>query len=118
MTSTIDGVEAPPLRLERRQFEFSPDFAVVGRAIDVLSLGATLSATFQREVDVVELELDSPIPLLRAVLREGRRIYERTPGAAATFASRARSVLDLDGPSYDLMMRAFMARVAQRGVGT
>jgi hypothetical protein len=33
------------------------------------------------------------------------------------FASHARSVLDLDGPGYDRMMRAFMARVARRGVG-
>ena len=93
------------------------DIAVVGQGVDVLALGAALGAVLQRDVDVVELDLEAPIPLLRAVMSEGRRIYERAPGMAATFASHARSVLDLDGPNYDRMMRAFMARVAQRGVG-
>lgn len=93
------------------------DLAVVGDDIDVLALGAELAAVLQQEVDVVELGLESPIPLLRTVLREGRLVYEQRPGMAATFASHARSIVDLDGPGYDRMMRAFLARVAERGVG-
>lgn len=94
------------------------DVGVVGSGVDSLALAAALSAALNRDVDVVELDLESPIPLLRAVLGEGRRVYERSPGLAATFASHARSVVELDGPGYDRMMRAFLARVARRGVGS
>ena len=93
------------------------DIGVVGEAVDTLCLAAALTSLLRHEVDVVELRLDSPIPLLRAVLRDGRRIYERAPGVAASFASHARSVVDLDGPGYDRMVRAFLARVARQGVG-
>jgi uncharacterized protein len=93
------------------------DIAIVGAVVDPLALSAALSAAIKREIDVVELGLESPIPLLRAVLREGKRVYERAPGLAAAFASHARSVVDLDGPGYDRMMRAFLARVARQGVG-
>lgn len=94
------------------------DFAVVGEGIELLELGAALERTFRRKVDVVELSLESPIPLLRAVLGDGLLVYERSSGAAASFASLARSIVELDGPGYDLMMRAFMKRVARQGVGT
>jgi predicted nucleotidyltransferase len=94
------------------------DIAVIGRGIDTLSLSATLSTVLRCEVDVVELGLQTTIPLLRSVLRDGRRIYERDAGAAAEFLSRARSVVELDGPAYDRMMRVFLRRVAERGVGS
>ena len=93
------------------------DIAVVGSGVDVLGLGAALGAALEREVDVVEFGLESSIPLLRAVLREGCRIYEKTSGAAAAFAAHARSVVELDGPGYDRMVHAFMNRVARQGVG-
>lgn len=93
------------------------DIAVVGTGVDPLALRAALDAALGRDVDVVELSLQSPVPLLRAVLREARLVYERAPGLAAGFASQARSVLDLDGPGYDLMMSAFLRRVARQGVG-
>ena len=101
----------------RANAESDVDVAVVGSGVDVLALGAALGAALEREVDVVELGLESPIPLLRAVLREGCRVYERTSGAAAAFAAHARSVVELDGPGYDRMARAFMTRVARQGVG-
>jgi predicted nucleotidyltransferase len=94
------------------------DIAVVGRDVDVLALGAALGALLRHEVDVVEIGFDASIPLLRSVLRDGRRVYERHPGDAAEFSSRALTVLDLDGPAYDYMIDRFMARVARRGVGT
>jgi len=94
------------------------DIAVVGHGIDTLSLAATLGTALRCEVDVVEIGLQSPIPLLRSVLRDGRRIYERDGGAAAEFLSRARSVVELDGPAHDRMMQTFMKRVAERGVGS
>lgn len=94
------------------------DIAVVGHGIDTLALGAALSTALRCEVDVVELGLQAPIPLLRSVLRDGLRIYERDAGAAAEFLSRARSVVELDGPAHDRMMRTFMKRVAERGVGS
>lgn len=94
------------------------DIAVVGRDIDVLALAAKLSSALHTEVDVVEIGFETAIPLLRSVLRDGVRIYERSPGSAAEFLSRARCTVELDGPNYDLMANAFMKRVAQRGVGS
>lgn len=94
------------------------DIAVVGQGIDTLSLSAALSMALGREVDVVEVGLQTPIPLLRSVLRDGRRVYERDAGAAGEFLSRARSVVELDGPAHDRMMATFMKRVAERGVGS
>jgi predicted nucleotidyltransferase len=94
------------------------DIAVVGSDIDTLALGAALSQLVGRDVDVVEVSFESPIPLLRALLRDGRILYERNPGQAAEFLSRVRTVLDLDGPGYDFMLGAFMERVARRGVGS
>jgi predicted nucleotidyltransferase len=93
------------------------DIAVVGRGVDTLQLGATLGTVLGRETDVVEVSLQTAIPLLRSLLRDGLPIFQRHGGAAGEFLSRARSVVDLDGPGHDRMMRAFMRRVAERGVG-
>ena len=94
------------------------DIAVVGHEIDVLALAAELSPRLHAEVDVVEIGLETAIPLLRSVLRDGIRIYEQSRGSAAEFLSRARFTVELDGPGYDRMVTAFMKRVAQRGVGS
>ncbi len=93
------------------------DFAVVGDGIDTLTLGARLSSLLGRDADVVEVSAASPIPLLRSLLRDGRVVYERSPGLGADFLAKARAVNELDAPSHDLMMSSFMRRVARRGVG-
>lgn len=93
------------------------DIAVVGDEVDVLGLSAELAVILLRDVDVVAVTLASPIPLLRALLRDARTVYERSPGSAASFLSRARMVNELDTPNHELMMQRFMSRVARRGVG-
>ena len=52
------------------------NIAVVGHDIDVLALAAELSSLLRAEVDVVEIGLETAIPLLRSVLRDEIRIYE------------------------------------------
>jgi predicted nucleotidyltransferase len=93
------------------------DVAVVGHGVDPYGLAAELARRIGREVDVVEVGDMSPIPLLRAVLRDGVVLYERERGEATRFRVRALTVLDLDGPAYDRMMHKFLQRVAERGVG-
>jgi predicted nucleotidyltransferase len=93
------------------------DVAVVGEGTDVLGLSAELARVLQCEVDVVEVNDQSSIPLLRAIIQDGHTLYERGHGEATEFRRRALTVLDLDGPGYDRMMTRFLARVARRGVG-
>lgn len=93
------------------------DIAVVGEGVDVLGLSTDLSLLLRREVDVVAVSPEVSLPLLRSILRDGRVLYERAPGQAASFLAQARAVNELDTPNYERMMSRFMSRVARRGVG-
>ena len=90
------------------------DLAVFGD-VDPLALSGALSTVLCREVDVVRIE-GAPIPLLDSIVREGHVAFERTPGAAATLRSRLLASLEVDRPWYGRMQRAFLARVAERGI--
>jgi hypothetical protein len=90
------------------------DLAVFG-SVDPLALSGALSSLLCREVDVVRIE-GAPIPLLDSILRDGKVVFERQPGAGATLRSRLLASLEVDRPWYGRMQRAFLARVADRGI--
>jgi predicted nucleotidyltransferase len=90
------------------------DLAVFGD-VDPLALSGALSALLRREVDVVRIE-GAPIPLLDSIVRDGKVVFERVPGAAATLRSRLLASLEVDRAWYARMQRAFLARVAERGI--
>jgi predicted nucleotidyltransferase len=92
------------------------DVAVLG-PVDRIGLAVRLSDALGLDVDVVALEEPS-IPLLRAVLRDAVCVHQQAPGAWGTFLSRALTELETDGPAFDGMQRAFVARVARRGLTT
>jgi hypothetical protein len=50
------------------------------------------------------------------VLRDGRKIREGRPGAYGRFLAHSLMVLDLDLPAYRAVQRAFVQRVAERGL--
>ncbi len=58
---------------------------------DELKLASTLSAATGAEVDLVRLDVDDAL-LGREVARTGFALYERTPGAFASYRARAMSV--------------------------
>lgn len=90
------------------------DIAFVGD-VDPLELAARMSLVAGREVDVVDASR-APVPLLDAVVRDGIVVFERRPGSEATFRSRALMTLETDRPWYDRMQRAWLKRVAERGI--
>lgn len=90
------------------------DLAVFGE-VDPLALSGALSTIMCREVDVVRIE-GAPIPLLDSILRDGQVVFECKPGAAATLRSRLLASLEVDRAWYARMQRAFLARVAERGI--
>ncbi len=90
------------------------DVAVLGK-VDPFALSGALSTALCRDVDVVRFE-GAPIPLLDAILRDGVVAFERSPGAAAVLRSRLLASLEVDRPWYARMQRAFLARVAERGI--
>lgn len=90
------------------------DLAVFGD-VDPLALSGALSVLLCREVDVVRIE-GAPVPLLDSIVRDGKVVFERVPGAAATLRSRLLASLEVDRPWYARMQRAFLARVAERGI--
>jgi predicted nucleotidyltransferase len=90
------------------------DVAFVGD-VDPLELAARLSLVAGREVDVVDASR-APIPLLDVIVRDGVAVFERSPGLEATFRSRALIMLETDRPWYDRMQKAWLKRVAERGI--
>ncbi|HEY0479637.1 MAG TPA: nucleotidyltransferase domain-containing protein [Kofleriaceae bacterium] len=92
------------------------DVAVVGRAIDSIGLAIRLSDATGLPVDVVDVSDDPPFALLLAVLRDGVKIRESRPGAYGRFLSHSLMVLETDLPAYRAMQRAFVERVAARGL--
>lgn len=92
------------------------DVAVVGRAVDTLRLAIELTDALGAQVDVVDLSDDPPFALLMAVLADGVKIHEGRPGAYGRFLSHSLMVLETDLPAYRAMQRAFVQRVAERGL--
>ncbi len=90
------------------------DLAVRGE-LDRFALAATLSLKLGREVDVVPLDTDDLI-LLAEIVRDGRLVLEREPGAFARFRSRALATLERDLPAIRRQQAAFTARVAREGL--
>lgn len=90
------------------------DVAFVGD-VDPLELAGRISLVAGREVDVVDASR-APIPLLDAIVRDGVAVFERSPGLEATFRSRALITLETDCPWYDRMQKAWLKRVAERGI--
>lgn len=92
------------------------DVAVVGRSIDTIGLVIELGDTLGLPVDVVDLSGDPSLALLLAVVRDGVKAYEARPGAYGRFLSHALLVLETDLPGYRRMHRAYVQRVAERGL--
>lgn len=91
------------------------DVAVFAPGVDRLALAAELGAALGRTVDVVSLQ-DPPIPLLRALVRDGVVVHQGRRGAAAGWRTRALLALEIDGPWYAHMRDAWLTRVAARGL--
>lgn len=93
------------------------DLALGGRGLDLLGLAAELSLATGLEVDLTDLE-QAGYPLLRALLREGRVVYEGESGASASWRVAALSSTELDRPTFERMQTAFLRRLASRGQGS
>ena len=87
------------------------DVAIDGRDVDVLQLAADLSEAIGLMVDVVTLS-DVSIPLQQELVATARPLHEAVPGLAAAWRSRTWLALEIDGPWYQRMQDAWLARVA------
>jgi uncharacterized protein len=94
--------------------ESDVDLALLGEG-DPFAVAARVSLATGREVDVVDLAQVS-IPLLDVIVRDGVLVRERERGAGALFRSRALATLETDRPWYERMQRAWLERVASRGI--
>jgi predicted nucleotidyltransferase len=92
------------------------DVAVIGRGIDTIGLAIELTDAVGLPVDVVDLSADPPLVLLLAVLRDGIKIHEGRPGAHGRFLAHSLMALETDLPAFRRMQRAFLQRVAERGL--
>lgn len=92
------------------------DVAVTGREVDTIGLAVELGDAVGLPVDVVDLSMDPPLALLLAVLRDGVKIHEGRPGAHGRFLAHSLMELETDLPAFRSMQRAFVQRVAQRGL--
>jgi predicted nucleotidyltransferase len=92
------------------------DIAVLGSAIDVIGLAIELTDAIGLTVDVVDLTIDPPLALLLAVLRDGVKVHEGRPGAYGRFLAHSLTDLETDLPAFRRMQRAFVQRVAERGL--
>lgn len=94
------------------------DIGVVGRAVDSLGLAIELTDATGTglRVDIVDLSHEPPYALLLAVLQDGIKLHEGRPGAYGRFLSHTLMVLETDLPAYRAMQRAFVRRVAERGL--
>ena len=66
------------------------DFAILGdRVLDIVAVTNTFIALLHcNRVDLIDLRRSSPL-LMREVVRTGKLLYERTPGAYVAFCSLA-----------------------------
>jgi predicted nucleotidyltransferase len=92
------------------------DIGVVGRAVDTLGLAIELTDATGVQADVVDLSHEPPFALLLSVLQDGVKLHEGRPGAYGRFLSHTLMVLETDLPAYRAMQRAFVRRVAERGL--
>jgi predicted nucleotidyltransferase len=92
------------------------DVAVLAPAVDLLQLAADLGAALGKGVDVVELDL-AFVPVVAEVIDHGIVVHEGVRGAAASWRARALCDLEIDLPWYRRMRDAWLARVAERGLG-
>jgi hypothetical protein len=67
-------------------------------------------------VDVADLSVDPPLVLLLAVLHDGVKIHDGRPGAYGRFLAHSLTELETDLPAFRTMQRAFVQRVAERGL--
>lgn len=115
-----DEVELALVFGSRTRDEAGPDsdvdVAVIGRGVDTIGLAVELTDTVGLPVDVVDLSVDPPLVLLLAVLHDGVKIHEGRPGAYGRFLSRSLTELETDLPAFRSMQRAFLQRVAERGL--
>lgn len=79
-------------------------------------IAGELSSTLGLEVDVVSLK-GVTIPLLEALIRDGIVVHEGRRGAGASWRSKALAELETDRPWYARTRDAWIARVAERGLG-
>jgi predicted nucleotidyltransferase len=91
------------------------DLAVLGDGVDLFELASALERAVSVPIDVIDLGAAS-YPLLLSVLRDGVCALERSPGAYARFVSASLADLETDLPNLRLMQRAFVERVASRGL--
>lgn len=89
------------------------DLAVLG-ATDPVALADRLGQACGLEVDIVRLERDLPVPLLRSILRDAVIVFARA-GEAARWVVRAQTLLALVGPRHRDAARRFLERLAARG---
>jgi uncharacterized protein len=101
--STARGEEGP---------DSDVDIAFGPFEIDLLAAQAELSEVLGKEVDLVFVK-DAPIPLIEQIVADGVVVYERTPGAGASFRSGVLTMLETDGPWYARMRDAFLKRTAE-----
>jgi len=92
------------------------DVAVTGRGVDVIALAVELTDAVGLPVDVVDLSVDPPLALLSAVLHDGVKIHEGYSGAYGRFLAHSLMELETDLPAFRSMQRAFLQRVAERGL--
>lgn len=115
-----DEVELALLFGSRARGEARPgsdvDVAVIGRAIDPIGLAIELGDAVGLSVDVVDLSVDPSLVLLLAVLHDGVKIHEGRPGAYGRFLAHSLTELETDLPAFRTMQRAFVQRVAERGL--
>lgn len=99
------------------QAEADLDLAVEtvrGAELDRLALMAELRSATGLDVDVVDVAPGQPVgyPLLNALNRDGRVIYEAERHAEAEFRTRALLLTSLDRPGYERMRNAYLAHLA------
>jgi predicted nucleotidyltransferase len=115
-----DEVELALVFGSRTRDEAGPDsdvdVAVIGRGVDTIGLAVELTDAVGLPVDVVDLSMDPPLVLLLAVLHDGVKIHEGRPGAYGRFLSHSLTELETDLPAFRSMQRAFLQRVAERGL--
>lgn len=91
------------------------DLALGAAGVDLLALAARISTALGADVDVVSVD-DVTIPLLEELIEHARVIYERDPGDATRWRSKALITLETDRPWYARMRNAWLSRVAERGL--
>lgn len=91
------------------------DLAISTDRVDKLKLAGDLSSVTGTTVDLVDAWTTNHA-LLGELAREGVVILEARHGLAAAWRTRALLELETDRPIFERMNRAFLERVASRGI--